>query len=885
MKRFLLIVGMALCAVLAFGQASQNNFPGAATSVSVNGAVITPSGLQQNTVMVDGVTNPSLMAAMSSSTCFTATQSGCSVFSDRPEIIQANPFLGTPQYTVTLGKGQGTTAHSIWSTVPLVPSNDILQGSGRVNSSNVASTGSGVFACDGDTGCNGMYFPNAPPPAPTCVTGATCAASSAAGTLASGNYLVRIAWVVDLNTAPDATATASLPAWSANLTTVTGLTAIQDSNGNTEVAVNAGTTGTGSHPTWNASVGGRTLDGSVIWQNIGVYTTSTTWHSAGYSLASGPSTALAVTGPGEVTVQVSAATTYPACQAAPGPFTGTLTAVTVAGSLTTYTGSGLPAANTLVGYSFTFSAFANGLNNVPNAVIVSNTTTTLVVATTTQVAATTQTGTATAAGYPNATIVTGPLSNNTRLYRYKGTPTSAQTCTMAIPGSKPYQIADQGGYWEEVGPVAGPCGGNASACYLPIAGFTAFLTAAGGAENTELKVNLGSGGNATCSGAALNIGGNDWACPLGQTMTITAVPASIRLPYEDTTHPLVVQGEAQNTGSAPSFFQTRVQHLTLSANYIAGEALLLRMGQEQSGGYDLDATSGVEAIVACKGGGAQNSTLDDFNITNRNIGNFDQERVALIINDEQDGVCLRNISNGTANSYHTPQNSSLSQLVPAGLDCVGVTMCRETNVHHEDSQDGVYCHGNSPTSGNMACQILGVEGTHGLASATTNSMVHLGKNVQAALVFAQSDATVTATIQDDNVKAGKGNCNSTNSWCPGGTGANWSPYIAGRSGFFVGGTLATTDTGGLNFAPTGHINANGNTDIAGTCTMNGSTGCPAITFSTNYAAAPSCTATWTGGGALTGIVKAVPAVGSLTISSSVAADTAVMAYHCDAPTN
>ena len=56
--------------------------------------------------------------------------------------------------------------------------------------------------------------------------------------------------------------------WVANTATLAGQKII-DSNGNLQTAQAAGTTGSGSHPTWNASLGGPTSDGTVTWLNGG----------------------------------------------------------------------------------------------------------------------------------------------------------------------------------------------------------------------------------------------------------------------------------------------------------------------------------------------------------------------------------------------------------------------------------------------------------------------------------------------------------------------------------------------------------------------------------------------------------------------------------------
>ena len=56
--------------------------------------------------------------------------------------------------------------------------------------------------------------------------------------------------------------------WVANTATLAGQKII-DSNGNLQTAQNSGTTGGGSHPTWNASFGGSTSDNGITWLNGG----------------------------------------------------------------------------------------------------------------------------------------------------------------------------------------------------------------------------------------------------------------------------------------------------------------------------------------------------------------------------------------------------------------------------------------------------------------------------------------------------------------------------------------------------------------------------------------------------------------------------------------
>lgn len=72
-----------------------------------------------------------------------------------------------------------------------------------------------------------------------------------------------------------------------------------------------------------------------------------------------------------------------------------------------------------------------------------------------------------------------------------------------------------------------------------------------------------------------------------------------------------------------------------------------------------------------------------------------------------------------------------------------------------------------------------------------------------------------------------------------------------------------------------------NNDYGGTCTMNGSTGCPVYNFLTTYGAAPKCTASWTGSGTLAGVVKTAVSTSALTITSSTSTDTAVVNWNCN----
>ena len=65
----------------------------------------------------------------------------------------------------------------------------------------------------------------------------------------------------------------------------------------------------------------------------------------------------------------------------------------------------------------------------------------------------------------------------------------------------------------------------------------------------------------------------------------------------------------------------------------------------------------------------------------------------------------------------------------------------------------------------------------------------------------------------------------------------------------------------------------------GTCAMS-SGACEVITLNHTYTSAPVCVATWTGTGTLTGNIKASTTTNTLTISSTVNTDTALVGYSC-----
>lgn len=109
--------------------------------------------------------------------------------------------------------------------------------------------------------------------------------------------------------------------------------------------------------------------------------------------------------------------------------------------------------------------------------------------------------------------------------------------------------------------------------------------------------------------------------------------------------------------------------------------------------------------------------------------------------------------------------------------------------------------------------------------------------------------------------------------------------LTGQTGNISGRNHCTTSgSGGSSPCPIVHT-AGGNinqwnNDYAGTCTMNGSTGCPAYSFGVTYTVAPKCSASWNGTGTLTGLIKAATSTSQLTITSTVAGDTAVINWTC-----
>jgi hypothetical protein len=107
-------------------------------------------------------------------------------------------------------------------------------------------------------------------------------------------------------------------------------------------------------------------------------------------------------------------------------------------------------------------------------------------------------------------------------------------------------------------------------------------------------------------------------------------------------------------------------------------------------------------------------------------------------------------------------------------------------------------------------------------------------------------------------------------------------YVIGPSGNVITSSSSVPSSFfGLRLTAVGdHITSGAaNKDLAGTCTM-AAGACTAVSFQSMYTSVPSCTASWTGTGILTGLIKALAAASSLNISSSVNTDTAKVSYIC-----
>jgi hypothetical protein len=71
-----------------------------------------------------------------------------------------------------------------------------------------------------------------------------------------------------------------------------------------------------------------------------------------------------------------------------------------------------------------------------------------------------------------------------------------------------------------------------------------------------------------------------------------------------------------------------------------------------------------------------------------------------------------------------------------------------------------------------------------------------------------------------------------------------------------------------------------NNDNGGTCTL--TTGaCPVYSFLVTYGVAPKCTASWTGTGTFTGILKVAVSTSALTITDTVNESTGVVNWSCN----
>lgn len=301
---------------------------GTANQVAVNGNTVSlPSIVQfpgsyagpqrgSNEAAVDTVVNTSLAGALLSSPCF-GSNLGCNVFADRQEIFHISlPLSGARNYEIKLTHSNpgGSNTPNWWLTKPLVISSDQIIGSGRASySGDNGSTGTIIQACDGDTNCGGLYFPNAPPVPPT----GSGTPSGSGGSLATNTYYEEHVFLTNLYTAYDSTATASDSAWAGTTgyfagQFVTDATTNCGGSACTEVVITAGTSG-GSTPSWSSSSGGKTTDGTVTWENVGNLVTANTYGAPGLSYLS-TETSSGVTGPtGSIAYAAITVPAYPNC--------------------------------------------------------------------------------------------------------------------------------------------------------------------------------------------------------------------------------------------------------------------------------------------------------------------------------------------------------------------------------------------------------------------------------------------------------------------------------------------------------------------------------------------------------------------------------------------
>ena len=177
--------------------------------------------------------------------------------------------------------------------------------------------------------------------------------------------------------------------------------AIKDSNGNIQVCIATGTTSS-SAPTWATQYGATTTDGSsVVWTNVGTslsWTANTKWFLPSTNFTA-PQTTSSFGGASvidsnnnlESTINSGKSGASAPTWSAVGSFTAdggtplTLTQVSVAGAVTTYTGTITGGgSNAFAGFNFLIAGFATAGNNGVISVT-SSTATTLVCTTTTQV--------------------------------------------------------------------------------------------------------------------------------------------------------------------------------------------------------------------------------------------------------------------------------------------------------------------------------------------------------------------------------------------------------------------------------------------------------------------------------------------------------------------
>lgn len=641
-----------------------------------------PATVDLSEARVDGTINMSFAAASFSVPCVGAAGAnhGCDIVDDRPEVLQAWPVLGSLQAQATFKHGNSNSG-LWWTTVPIIASNDQWVGSGPVNSTSDPSTGTEFKACRGEAACGGLYFPNATPVPPN--AGGT--ANTAAGSL-SGNYYLKIVWLVNLNTAPDAKVTTSQPAWPANALVYPGYV-IKDNSSHcsgpcTQMALNSGTTGNSQPAVWS-NVLQVTNDNGVQWLNVSAFTSgATTYGAPGQSMA----------GPEQGPVNVNGSTNH----------------------------------------SIAISAIAAPTYDSSYNCSSQN--------------------------YTTGTIVRGPSPTYDHLYRAVGNSTSGANCNMpATAGSQTLDSATSSPalYWNEVGPVTN---------FIAPIGYLVYASTTSGTETAQ--------DTAGC-GTVVQVGPIK-ACAVGSTYSLTSLTAGQNLPLFDTTHPLTVLGLLKNNNSGSSL-QTQAslfRNMALDTNGIAGEAELNLFGQELGGYFDVKAIGGDECVSAAIAPGAQNANLYNFNFTNPNSGGFFLQRLGGLCLDNRVGTTYKTIVGGTTTLYANPAGT----LAP--YDYYSSGSANFFGTHAENAVDGFYCNG-TDASHRAICNFGGV--SSGSGGTTNTNTVHVGPFVDSFSVLGKVGGA-TNLVQDDTVPAGKGNCNSNNSYCV----PNNGTYVGGQIPFQTG---------------------------------------------------------------------------------------------------